>query len=467
MHGIIGMAHLALLTTLDERQRNYLRKIETSAKSLLGILNDILDFSKIEAGKLRIEKTVFELRRLVDNVFQLMEIAAHEKNLELIVDYAPDLDHFYQGDPLRITQVLTNLVSNAVKFTKSGMIRLSIGQPSARRLRFEVHDTGIGMSPTNLQGLFQAFSQADTSTTRKYGGTGLGLTITKQLVELMNGHIEVRSELGQGSCFSFEIEAAPCATPAASLAAATARPGSSPELSAADHGLLTGLAGRRLLLVEDNAINRQIVLAYLRRGGGLIIEVAENGQEAVDRFRQATYDLILMDLQMPIMDGYEATRLIRELDQQVPIIALTANAFQEDVEKTRAVGMNEHLIKPLDLAQLRAVLMKYLRPGVEHETRDADLDPAGVGEIPSVQPGNANTDESRTVDKSYATQVVIADLFEQVRLQAQANNSRKCREAIGRLCGLQLSTQERALLDDVSELLNQRNYQGLVSRLST
>ena len=458
MHGIIGMTHLALLGAMDERQRNYLRKIETSAQSLLGILNDILDFSKIEAGKLRIEKTIYELEHLVDNVLQLMEVAAHEKNLELLADYAPDLDRFYRGDPLRITQVLTNLVSNAVKFTPSGSIRVNISRPSTGRLRFEVHDTGIGMSPADRQCLFKAFSQADSSTTRKYGGTGLGLTITKQLVKLMNGHIELNSELGRGSCFSFEIEAEPCATPDISQ---------NPVKTATDPGMLAGLAGRRLLLVEDNAINRQIVLAYLRRVEGLIIEVAENGQEAVDRFRQATYDLILMDLQMPIMDGYEATRLIRELDQQVPIIALTANAFQEDVAMTLAAGMNEHLIKPLDLAQLRAVLMKYLRPKVEHEIRDADPDPASVGEIASVPPGNANVDESRTVYKSFANQEEIADLFEQVRRQAQASNSRKCREAIGRLCELRLSTLEQALLDDVSELLNQRNYQGLVSRLST
>jgi PAS domain S-box-containing protein len=475
MQGIIGMTHLALLTTQDERQRNYLSKIEISAKSLLGILNDILDFSKIEAGKLRIEKTTYELVRLVDNVIQLMMVAAHEKNLRLVVDYAPNLDRFYQGDPLRITQVLTNLVSNAVKFTKSGTIRVSIGRPSEGRLCFEVQDTGIGMSPADRQRLFQAFTQADSSTTRKYGGTGLGLTITKQLVELMHGHIEVTSELGRGSCFSFEIEAEPCAMPPANLAAAADHSEPSPGQSTTDQGMLTELAGRRLLLVEDNAINRQIVLAYLRRGDGLVVEVAENGQEAVDRFRQGHYDLILMDLQMPVMDGYEATRRIRDLDPQVPIIALTANAFQEDMDMTLAAGMNEHLTKPLDLIHLHTVLMKYLKPAATPDSRGSGVletgseigCQTGPGGIPGSSSSTQGFDETRPTAKAAASQPAIDELFARVRLQAQASNSRKCRETIDHLREIELSSQEQALLDDVSELLNQRNYQELISRLST
>ena len=355
MSGIIGMSQLALRTALDAQQRNYLQKIETSAKSLLGILNDILDFSKIEAGQLQLDKTPFDLRQLVQNVMHLVEIAAQEKGLVLRVDYPPELHRCFEGDPLRITQVLTNLLGNAVKFTETGEICLNIRHPSTDRLCFEVQDTGIGMTPLELERLFRPFSQADSSTTRRFGGTGLGLIITKQLVELMKGRVDVTSEPGRGSCFSFEIEVGENPTgdtaPCQELA--------SPVPTVASTGQ-AGLTGRRLLLVEDNVINREIVLGFLA-DSGLQIEVAGDGQQALERFQQTPCDLILMDVQMPVMDGYEATRRIRALDPTVPIIALTANVFQEDVEKTLAAGMNEHLSKPIEAEQILAMITKYLK----------------------------------------------------------------------------------------------------------
>jgi len=403
MSGVIGMAQLALRTVTDERQRDYLRKIEISAQSLRGILNDILDFSKIEAGKLHIERTPFALRPLVDKVISLVEITARDKDLALDVDYGADLGTHYEGDSLRITQVLTNLLGNAVKFTAVGEVRLVIRQPAPGRLSFEVRDTGIGMTPEALGTLFQAFTQADSGTTRRYGGTGLGLAISKQLVELMGGRIEVSSDLGRGSCFSFEIQAKECAPlltdrlalasgvdqPEPKVRAQTALPPGRASVAQTTDALapsplagegpgggaeglgpkvparqtrLAGLAGYRLLLVDDNPINREIVLGFLE-GTGLIIDVAEDGSQAVKGFRQAPCDLILMDVQMPVMDGYEATRQIRDLDPAVPIIALTANAFQEDMERTRSAGMNEHLSKPIDVEQLYAVLTTYLKGG--------------------------------------------------------------------------------------------------------
>ena len=388
MNGIIGMAQLCLRTALDEPQRNYVRKIEVSAKSLLGILNDILDMSKIEAGKLMIERTAFALRPLVEQVIQLVEIPATEKGLDLIVEVSPDLSPDYESDPLRIRQVLTNLLGNAIKFTATGEVRLTILQPAPGRLRFEVRDTGIGISQEEQQRLFQAFSQADTSTTRQFGGSGLGLLITKQLAELMNGHIEVTSEPGRGSCFSVEIEAAECVAPATDMGATDTGLVSPPALA----GHLE-LAGKRLLLVDDHPINREIIVGLLD-GSGLSIDTAEDGRQAVERFRRTPYDLILMDVQMPIMDGYEATRRIRGLDPEVPVFALTANAFQDDVEKSRAAGMNEHLSKPIESHKLYALLEKYLKdkPMNKIGTTAAAATPAHSPDTPEAPTAPAHID---------------------------------------------------------------------------
>ena len=379
MTGIIGMAQLALRTGLDARQRDYVQKIETSARSLLGILNDILDLSKIEAGKMEIERIPFDLHPLVDRVLNLVEIAAQGKGLDLRADYGPGLDSHFEGDPLRLTQILTNLLSNAIKFTPAGgSVLLVIRQPLSGRLRLEVRDTGIGMSEEARAKIFTPFHQGDSSTTRKYGGTGLGLIITKQLVELMGGTIEVASAPGHGSSFSIEIPAPPCPAqdqapaPIPSQAQAQAQalalaqdqaPGLTTASGAASlpgaSAILGGVKGSRLLLVEDNAINREIVLGLLE-GSGLDILIARDGREAVEQYRQRRPDLILMDVQMPEMDGFEASRQIRALDAQVPIVALTANAFQEDVARSRAAGMNEHLSKPIETEQLFTVIKKYL-----------------------------------------------------------------------------------------------------------
>ncbi|NCA70735.1 MAG: response regulator [Sphingobacteriia bacterium] len=413
MSGIIGMAQLALRTDLDTRQRDYVSKIETAAKSLLGILNDILDFSKIEAGQLQIERVPFALRSLVDKVIALLEITAQEKGLTLSAEVSPSLSPGYAGDPLRITQVLTNLVGNAIKFTASGAIRLVIHSPTAGWLRFEVHDTGIGLSPEQQQRLFQAFSQADGGTSRQYGGTGLGLAISRQLVELMGGRIWMTSTPGEGSCFIFELPAQPCAvpdlvpapapaerravaetpatavTPALPLVPAVATtpalpqaptpamapdPNQAPALAEAlaseqapqdpsdprdPTSFPVPLAGRRILLAEDNLLNQEIVQGLLE-GTGLMIEVAADGVQAVARFQARPADLVLMDINMPRLDGYAAARQIRALDPRVPIIALTANAFQDDVERTRAAGMNAHLSKPIDAGQLLALLGEFL-----------------------------------------------------------------------------------------------------------
>ncbi len=374
MTGIIGMAQLALASDLDEQQRDYVRKIETSAKSLLGILNDILDLTKVEAGKLQIEKTPFNLPSLIEKVIQIIDITVHEKRLRLVVDMPATLRRCYLGDSLRISQVLINLLSNAVKFTQAGEVRLGVRQPAPGRLAFEVQDTGIGMTPREQERLFQTFSQADTSTTRRYGGTGLGLAISQHLVGLMGGHIAVTSEPGRGSCFSFEIAAETCPTAEACLA--EARLEQAPAMPRIVKPKPGELAGRRILLVEDNSINREIVLGFLR-DSGLTIEIAEDGQQAVDKCQDDSFDLILMDVQMPVMDGYEATRRIRAMNAKVPIIALTANLFQDDIARSRAAGMSAHLGKPIDSEQLLSTLLTYLTPAPEQgRTQQVVLDTA-------------------------------------------------------------------------------------------
>ncbi|NCA71204.1 MAG: PAS domain S-box protein [Sphingobacteriia bacterium] len=380
MTGIIGLSQLVLRSALDAEQRSDVEKIERSAQSLLGILNDILDFSKIEAGKLAIERAPFALRRVVEDVLQLVALSAREKPLALNVELDPALGEWYLGDPLRLKQVLTNLFGNAIKFTHQGEVRLRV-RPGGLlgedgRLCFEVSDTGIGISAEQQQTLFAPFSQADGSTTRQYGGTGLGLAVSKQLVELMGGRIALESNPGAGSCFRFEIAAEPVAAqtsdvaerpPAAPKTAPPSATATSTDPQAAQPAA-PSLAGRRILLVEDNAINQQIIRGLLA-DTGLQIEVADNGLQAVELFRsQCASDqaqppeLILMDIQMPVMDGYEAARRIRALDTQVPIIALTANAFPEHIEQAHAAGMNAHLSKPIDLQQLKATISECLQP---------------------------------------------------------------------------------------------------------
>jgi signal transduction histidine kinase/FixJ family two-component response regulator/HPt (histidine-containing phosphotransfer) domain-containing protein len=354
MNGIIGMSHLALQTNLNDKQRNYINKIDNSAKSLLGIINDILDFSKIEAGKLTIEKVDFDLFDSIDAIVTLVEYSAKEKGLALLINYEEGISRNYYGDNLRISQILTNLLSNAVKFTHSGEVCINISKISKDRFRFEVKDTGIGLTSEQQSKLFKSFSQADGSTTRKYGGTGLGLTISKQLTELMNGKIWVESKEGVGSSFIFEIELK-------ELEDNNKNQQSKKEDSSTLKNILTTLQGSTILVAEDNNINQEIILGLLE-DTGLNIILANNGQEAIDKYKSKKQDieLIFMDIQMPVMDGYKATKIIKDINSNIPIVALTANAMVEDIEKTKNAGMNEHLNKPIEVEKLYQTILKYV-----------------------------------------------------------------------------------------------------------
>jgi PAS domain S-box-containing protein len=494
MNAIIGMSYLALKTELNEKQREYINTIGTSANKLLSIINDILDISKIEAGKIEIQPSNFNLFELIDSVVNMVEIKAVEKDLDLYVDYYPDIGKEFYGDNLRINQILLNLFSNAVKFTHSGEIGVIVKEGSKRDfIRFEVVDTGIGLSKEQTEKIFESFTQADSTTTKKYGGTGLGLSITKKLIELMSGEIWVESEIGVGSRFIFEIELPKnrrekpftlfngkkvlvvddseswlhildhmfhsfgldvdlvksgkeaiellrsreseydlivvdwkmpeldgietcrimneelgifsnkivliSASSEENLSEAVKnsyvdkylhKPVNPSILNDILSELFFGkvnrakiekreleedleqriktLKGSRVLLVEDNKTNQEVILDLLE-DSGIELDVASDGVECVDKCKKGDYELILMDIQMPVLDGYEATKEIREFDKDVPIVALTANAMKEDIEKTRAVGMNRHLNKPIEVEKLFHTLLEFLSKKVDVEER--------------------------------------------------------------------------------------------------
>ncbi len=356
MNGIIGMGDLLADTPLSAGQSEYVEAIQFSATSLLTIINDILDFSKIEAGKLTLEKANFRLRGLVRNTVSLVSAAAQAKNLEINVTIDDGVPDLLAGDAVRIRQVLLNLLSNSIKFTERGNVRMSlsadpIAEPECVLLRASVSDTGIGIPMEAQERLFQSFSQAETSTTRRYGGTGLGLAISKRLVELMDGEIGFESSLGQGSTFWF-----------------TAKLSLGTQVQTAKSGTTEAVRPRErhsgtILVVEDNRINQK-VLSHQLINLGYAIEVAENGEEAVAKVKGRRYDLIFMDVQMPVMDGFQATQEIRRLGENsssIPIVAVTANAFQSEREKCFSFGMDDYLTKPVDKDRLKETLRRWAK----------------------------------------------------------------------------------------------------------
>ncbi len=349
INGVIGMSHLLLQTKLTKEQMNFLKNIDNSAKSLLRIINDILDFSKIEAGKLTIEKTTFNLKKSVSNIIESLKFTVQEKNIRIHLKYGHKLEDYFYGDGLRISQILTNLLSNAVKFTSNnGDIYITIIKIDNDKLRFQIKDTGIGLNNEQQKKLFKSFSQADSSTTRKYGGTGLGLAICKELVELMGGKIWVESKERIGSSFFFEIELPEIKPDFKKI---------NEEKTESDKKTLNL---NKILIVEDNLTN-QLVLLGLLEDYAREMDVAKNGKEAVDMFKVGKYELILMDLQMPVMDGYEATKIIRSIDKDIPIIALSANVMIDEIEKTKAAGMNEHLTKPIDIEKFFTTISIHVK----------------------------------------------------------------------------------------------------------
>ncbi len=357
INGIIGMTGLILDSDLDPEQRDYVETVRTSADSLLVLVNDILDLSKVEAGKLSLENIECEMNSVLQEVHRSLFHMAKQKNINLKLETHPELKSKIWADPGRVRQVLINLVSNAIKFTHSGTVEikglLAPGPAEKFSFRVEVKDSGIGISQENIDKLFKPFSQADSSTTRQFGGTGLGLSICHRLVQLMGGEIGVTSQLGDGSTFWFTLT---FDRVTASIATVTRLP--SPEVR-------TNFKGR-ILVAEDNPTNQRVVLKILEKLGHRVDAVA-NGQEVLIALSTIPYDIVLMDCQMPEMDGYEATRRIRVsndlvVSADIPIIALTANAISGDREKCVSVGMSDYLTKPINREQLDLMIQKWLTP---------------------------------------------------------------------------------------------------------
>jgi signal transduction histidine kinase/ActR/RegA family two-component response regulator len=365
MNGVLGFANLLLDTRLDPEQREFAQTIQRSGDALLAIVNDVLDYSKIEAGRMTVEQIDFDLRSICDDVQALLQLEISERHLTMTLEYDASVPHVITGDPARLRQVLLNLASNAVKFTERGGVSIEVSQPHAAHVRISVTDSGIGIAPQQLEGLFRKFTQADSSTTRRYGGTGLGLAISKSLVELMGGTIGAVSEPGRGSTFWFDL---PLLGAAQGALDPSMRPRAASDASATQFVTAPVIwnACGRLLLVEDNAVNQRMAVYMLIRMG-YQVDVAQHGREALEQLARTRYDLVLMDCQMPEMDGFEATRIIRDtascvLDHEVPIVAMTANAFAEDRERCLAAGMNDFLAKPVDRQVLSAMLEKWLNP---------------------------------------------------------------------------------------------------------
>ena len=359
MNGVLGMARVLADTPLNTEQKEYLQTIRESGDSLLKIVNDILDFSKIEAGKVEIEHTEFDLRSRVASILQLFAASARGKNLTLASTCAEGVPERVIGDPVRISQTLSNLVANAIKFTETGRIDVHVSAPAqagdSMMLRIDVRDTGIGISNAAIERIFDPFSQEDASTTRRFGGSGLGLTISRQLAGLMGGELFVESVHGSGSCFSFTVQVSRgTQRQAAPVTAAVAAP---PAASAA-----TGKPSPRVLLAEDNHINQIVAVAMLKKLGA-DVTVAKDGQEAVDMVKARQFDLILMDCHMPTLDGFAATAAIRELERlghpRHTIIAQTANAMAGDRENCIAAGMDDYLSKPISAAALAQVIHRW------------------------------------------------------------------------------------------------------------
>ena len=362
MNGIIGMTELVLDSNLTKEQRDHLKTVRDSAEGLLALLDDILDFSKIEARKLHTERVQFQLRALLEDVLKILRFRCSPSVLQLSCDVRPDTPNVLIGDPTRLRQVLINLVGNAIKFTSKGEVIVRVRPESITEdeavLLFSVSDTGIGISEDNQKVIFDAFAQADASTTRRYGGSGLGLTISNQLVGLMGGRISVESKPDVGSTFHFTLPFG--------IAHHHASP--SPDDSPEKSSVPAEPSSFDILVVEDNAVNQKLARILLKKLGHRAT-IAANGDAAVRALKQRAFDLVLMDFQMPVMGGIEATAVIREAEtrtgRHIPIIAMTAHAMAGDRERALQAGMDDYVSKPIRFEDLRRAIQRHAPPGLD------------------------------------------------------------------------------------------------------
>jgi len=407
MNAIVGMTRLLLDKSPRPEQLRYLNAISQSADNLLVIINDILDIAKIEAGKIMLEQTNFSLQELIENVRDTLALKAEEKHIELRIKIDPALPAEVNGDPTRVQQILLNLTGNAVKFTEKGYVELSaclVGSTEKRKeIRFQITDTGIGISEEYRKHVFESFTQATSDTTRKFGGTGLGLAISKQMTELMKGTIQVSSELGKGSQFTVTIPFADAVSQEQSQQQQEINP-----------VLLDSLKRARILLAEDNEFNQMVAQDTLGTLlPGIRIDIASNGQEAVDKVKAQQYDIVLMDIRMPVMDGMEATKLIRALPGaagQTKIIAMTANVMEEDVKQYFSLGMNAYVAKPFEREELLEKLAQMMgAPAPSDTARQSAADYTAVQEMPSAMTAPATTLPEKVTDMHFLQQFTKGD----------------------------------------------------------
>ena len=351
LNGVIGMVNIILDENPKSEIREDLETIKYSADNLLHIVNEVLDYNKIESGKIDLEKNPFNLKNLCENILKIHRPKAMEKNLELSLDYDQKIPDVVIGDEYRNNQILNNLLSNSLKFTDEGSVSLHVRLKQKKEhlciIEFRVNDTGIGIDTAKQREIFKDFTQAESDHTRKYGGTGLGLAITKRLVEIQGGRIDVQSNGLEGTSFIFTIHFN--LTPEASEGAA---------VSVANNEM-KGFTGQRVLLVEDNQVNIIVTKKFLEKWG-LKVDVAINGLEAVNHVRAIKYDLILMDLHMPLMDGFEATKKIREFNTDTPIVGLSADVMTESVSSLQSIGMNDFVTKPFRPNDFFQKLKRYI-----------------------------------------------------------------------------------------------------------
>ncbi|MCP4756699.1 MAG: response regulator [Proteobacteria bacterium] len=427
MNAILGMAELLSETGLSKEQQDYVQTCKSSSEMLLSIINDILDISKIEAGQIELESIAFDLRDLVEDVGKIMAFRAREKGLELACRVAPDVHSFVVGDPTRLRQVFLNLVGNAIKFTEKGEVVLDVVRTPDRKrsemLRFRVKDTGIGIPFEKKEAIFESFSQVDSSISRKYGGTGLGLAISKRLVEFMGGRIQVESEPAAGSEFFFDL-GFPLITedqvPKARMESA-----SSSETSEEVVPDGVRLPRSRILLAEDIEANRRIIRSFLKKQS-ISIEIAENGKIAVEKSRTRDYDLVLMDIEMPVMNGLEAIRSIRNWERQnelspIPIMALTAHAFQEQQDACFDAGCTGFLSKPVSKKELLKELARLL---MKNDDENGASDPSESSTVYDPEPSLEDGRIGVRIDAQFRN--LIPDLFEEIRRELE-----KMRRALG------------------------------------
>jgi signal transduction histidine kinase/DNA-binding NarL/FixJ family response regulator len=383
MNAILGFTNLLQRKNLDQESKDYVKTIQNSGDNLLTIINDILDLSKIEAGMVRIEHAPFSIREVAESIHSMFRAKAEEKGLDFTIAVDPSVPAVLEGDATRLMQVLVNLVSNALKFTDQGHVTVSISPKEESRqqelLSIVVADTGIGIPRESLESVFKRFQQAENSTTRRYGGTGLGLSIVHDLVELQNGNITLSSEEGKGSVFTITL---PYQKTSAVLLPADKQATTMPEISQ--------LSKLRLLVVEDNEINISLI-THLFRQWAVFFNIANNGKEAIEMIGRNNYDLVLMDIQMPEMDGYTATKIMREqMRITTPVIAMTAHALQGEKEKCLAAGMTDYIAKPIREKELLRLIAKHANIPIRNE---------------AVQPQQQNSDQFQTIDLSYMREV--------------------------------------------------------------